>query len=80
MTFFTVLKIKFEYCYFASIFEGVMPLLELRILEIGSFPHFSPTCFDIAEILYITLFNVLKIKFECATLRQFFKEVCLFLN
>ena len=30
-----------------SIFVGVMPLLELRILEIHSFPHFFPTCFDI---------------------------------
>ena len=26
---------------------GVMPLLELRILEIHSFPHFSLTCFNI---------------------------------
>ena len=28
-------------------FVGVMPLCELRILEIHSFPHFSLTCFDI---------------------------------
>ena len=28
-------------------FVGVMPLLELRILEIHSFPHFSLTCFEI---------------------------------
>ena len=44
---FTVLQIKFECRQFASILGGVMPLLELRILEIHSFPHFSPTCFDI---------------------------------
>ena len=31
----------------SSIFVGVMPLLELRILKIHSFPHFSLTCFDI---------------------------------
>ena len=43
----TVLRIKFECRQFASIFVGVMPLLELRILEIHSFPQFSPTCFDI---------------------------------
>ena len=43
----TVLQIKFECRQFASIFVGVMPLLELRILEIHSLPHFSPTCFDI---------------------------------
>ena len=44
---FTVLQIKFECRQFASSFVGVMPLLELRILEIHSFPHFSLTCFDI---------------------------------
>ena len=37
----TILQIKFECHQFASIFVGVMPLLELRILEIHSFPHFS---------------------------------------
>ena len=44
---FTVLQIKFECRQFASIFVGVMPLLELKLLEIHSFPHFSLTCFDI---------------------------------
>ena len=32
---------------FTSILVGVMPLLELRILKLHSFPHFSLTCFDI---------------------------------
>ena len=44
---FDVLQIKFNCRHFASIFEGVMPLCELRIKVICSFPHFSPTCFDI---------------------------------
>ena len=44
---FNVLQIKFECRHFASIFEGVMPLCELRIKVMCSFPHFSPTCFDI---------------------------------
>ena len=44
---FTLLQINFECHQFASIFVGVMPLLELRILEIHSFPHFSLTSFDI---------------------------------
>ena len=44
---FTVLQIKFECRQFASMFVGVMPLLELRILKIHRFPHFSLTCFDI---------------------------------
>ena len=43
---FTVLQIKFECCQFASSFVGVMPLLELGILKIHIFPHFSLTCFD----------------------------------
>ena len=37
----TVLQIKFECCQFASIFVGVMPLLELRILEIQFSALFS---------------------------------------
>ena len=44
---FTVLQIKFECRQFASILVGVMPLLEFRILELHSFPHFSLTCFGI---------------------------------
>ena len=41
-----------------------MPLLELRILEIHSFPHFSLTCWNFAY----DCFTVLQIKFES---RQF---------
>ena len=44
---FTVLQIKLECCQFASISVGDMPLLELRILEIHSIPHFPFTYFDI---------------------------------
>ena len=44
---FDVLQIKFDCRHFASVFEGVMPLCELRIKVMCSFPHFSPTCFDI---------------------------------
>ena len=43
---FTVLQIKFECRQFPSIFVGVMPLLELKLLEI-QFSALSPTCFDI---------------------------------
>ena len=62
-------------------FVGVMPLLELRILEIHSFPHFSLTPFNILswKFAYYFVFSVLQIKFEC---RQFASilELCLFLN
>ena len=43
----TEIKINFECRQLASIFVGVMPLLELWILEIHSFPHFSLSCFSI---------------------------------
>ena len=47
-----ILHMTLFYCtldqvWVSSIFVGVMPLLELRILKIHSFPHFSLTCFDI---------------------------------
>ena len=42
---------------FPSIFVGVMPLLECRILKIHSFPHFSLTHFDLLSWnLHFTLF------------------------
>ena len=44
---FTILQIKFECRQFALILVRVIPLSELRILKIHSFPHFSFTCFDI---------------------------------
>ena len=54
---FTELQIKFECHQFASIFVGVMPLLELRILEIHSFLHFSLTGINILSWnLQMTLF------------------------
>ena len=65
---FTVLQIKFKFRQFASIFVGVMSLLELRILEIHSFPHFSLSCCDILSWNFAYDFTALQIKFEC---RQF---------
>ena len=43
---FNQFKIKFVWHNFMLFFVGVMPLLN-ELLEIHSFPHFSPTCFDI---------------------------------
>ena len=47
-----ILHMTLFYCtidqvWVSSIFVGVMPLLELRILKIHNFLHFSHTCFDI---------------------------------
>ena len=55
---YTVIQIKFECRQFSSICVGVMSLLELTMLEIHIFPHFSPTYFDILSwnLVYDFLF------------------------
>ena len=66
---FTVLQIKFACRQFASIFVGVMPLLELKLLEIQFSALFSYMLWHI-ELKFCTWLcsYVLQIKFEC---RQF---------
>ena len=75
---FTVLQIKFECRQFASIFMGVMPLLELRILEIHSFPHFSLTCFDILSwnVAYNFVLLYYRSSSSVVNLRQCLWELC----
>ena len=77
-----VLQIKFECLQFASSFVGVMPLLELRILEIHSFPHFSLTCFDILSWNFAYDFVLLyyRSSLSVVNLRQFLWELCPFWN
>ena len=79
---FDVLQSKFECHHFASIFEGVMPLCELRIWEIHSFPHFSPTCFDILSWNFAHDFVLMYYRASSSfiSLRHFLKELCLFWN
>ena len=79
---FTVLQIKFECRQFASIFVGVMPLLELRILKIRSFPHFSLTRFDIWSWNFAVDFVLLYLRSSLSVVnfRQFLKELCPFWN
>ena len=79
---FTVLQIKFECRHFASIFVGVMPLLELRILEIHSFPHFSLTCFDILRSNFAHYFVILYYRSNTSVVnfRQVLCELCPFCN
>ena len=78
--YFTVLQIKFECRLFLSIFVGVMPLLGLRILEIQSFMHFSPTWFDILSwncaYDFILLYYIPSL--SVVNLHQFLKELCPF--
>ena len=79
---FTVLQIKFEYCEFASIGVGVMPLLELRILKIHSFPHFSLTCFDMLSWNFAHDFfsPYYRLSSNAVNLHQFLWELCPFWN
>ena len=77
-----VLQIKFKCRQFVSIFVGVMPLLELTILEIHSFPHFSLTCFDILSWNFAHDFVILyyRSSLSVVNLCQFLLELCPFWN
>ena len=57
-----------------------MPLLELRILEILSFPHFSLTCFHIMSTNFAYDFVLLYYRSSSSffNLCQFFLELCPF--
>ena len=79
---FNVPQSKFECRHFASIFVGVMPLCELRILEIHSFPHFSLSCFDIFRwnVAYDFVLLYYRSSSSVVNLRQFLWELCPFWN
>ena len=79
---FNVPQSKFECRHFASIFVRVMPLCELRILEIHSFPHFSLSCFDILRWNFAYDFVLLYYRSSSSVvnLRQFLWELCPFWN
>ena len=79
---FNVPQSKFECRNFASIFVGVMPLCELRILEIHSFPHFSLTCLDILSWSFAYDFVLLYYRSSSSVinLHQFLWELCPFWN
>ena len=72
--------IRFECLQFLSIFLGVMPLLDLRILEIHSFPLFSLLCFDILSWNFAYNFVLLYYtsSLSAVNLRQFLWELCPF--
>ena len=66
----------------SSIFVGVMPLLELKLLEIHSFPHFSLTCFDILSWNFAYDFDLLYYRSSSSVVNfgQFLWELCPFWN
>ena len=79
---FTVLQINFECSQFPSIFDEVIPLLELRILKIHSFPHFPLTRFDIWSWNFAYDFVLLyyRLSLSVVNFRQFFMELYPFWN
>ena len=79
---FNVPQSKFECRHFALIFVGVMPLCELRVLEIHSFPLFSLTCFHILSWNFAYDFVLLYYRSSSSVvnLRQFLWELCPFWN
>ena len=84
LLYFTVLQMKFECRQFLSILIGVMPLLELQIVEIHSFPQFSPTFFDIHVFSWNFAYDFILLYYRSSlsviSLRQFLWELCPFWN
>ena len=75
-------KIKFECHQFSSLFAGVMLLFNFKLLQICSFPHFSPTCFDILSSNFVSDFVLMhhRASLSVVILLQFLLELCLFVN
>ena len=75
-------KSKFECHQFSSIFDGVMPLFNLKLLQIWSFPHFSPSCFDISSwnLAYNFVLLYYRTSSSVVNFRQLLLELCPFWN
>ena len=75
-------KIKCECHQFPSLFAGGMLLFNFKLLQICSFPHFSPTCFDIlnSNFLYDFVLMYHRASLSVVILLQFLLELCLFVN
>ena len=75
-------KIKFECHQFPSIFDGVMPLFNFKLLQICSFPHFSPSCFDISSwnLAYDFVLLYYRTSSSVDIFCQFLLELCPFWN
>ena len=75
-------KIKFEYHQFPLLFAGVMLLFNFKLLQICSFPHFSPTWFDILSSNFVYDFVLMyhRLSLSVVILLQFLLELCLFVN
>ena len=67
-------KIKFKCHQFPSLFTGVMLLFIFKLLQICSFPHFSPTCFAILSSNFVYDFVLMyhRASLSVVILLQFF--------
>ena len=59
-----------------------MLLFNFKLLQICSFPHFSPTCFDILSSNFVYDFVLMyhRASLSVVILQQFLLELCLFVN
>ena len=75
-------KVKFDCHQFPSLFAGVMLLFNFKLLKICSFPHFSPTCFDILSSNFVYDFVLMyhRASLSVVILLQFLLELFLFVN
>ena len=73
-------QIKFAFRQIPSNFEWVMPLFGLRILHIGSFPHFFSTCFEVLSWNFVYGFVVMSHRSSSSFVwfRQILNELCPF--
>ena len=73
----SVQQIKYDCRQFASIFVGVMPLLELRIQKIHTFPHFPRACFAILSWNFVYEFVWLNFRSSSSVvnMRQFYTPI-----
>ena len=76
---FCELQIKFECLQFPLIFVGVMPLLELTILEIKFSALFSYMHIELKFCIWLR-FTVLQIKYECCQFPSIFVVIMPFLE
>ena len=79
---FTFILLISDQVRMSSFFVGAMPLLELTILEIHSFPLFSPTWSDILSRIFAYDFLLIYYRSHLSvfTLRQSVRELYLLLN
>ena len=84
--FFNTPVFRRDVLWYGDVRPGLRPTLRPSVRPSGSpsarFPHFSPTCFDILSWNFAQDFVLMyyRSSLSVVILRQFLKELCLFLN